>query len=117
MKNTRNAATSTHIVLMRVDDVVGLQRRRRLAEHRGPGLGAEVPGDRPHAGQDDPDGDHLAPEVGNEVLAHLLFFDAFFDTDAQGIDHEGEDKEPVFPDRSPRVTGTGLLSVGHETRI
>jgi hypothetical protein len=43
-----------------VDDVVGFQRRSRLAEHRCSGLGTEVPGDRPKAQHHGAEPEHLS---------------------------------------------------------
>ena len=69
MKNTRNAVTSVHVGVQRVDDVVGLECRRRLTEHRGARFGAEVPRDRPYAQHHEADADHLPAEIGTEISA------------------------------------------------
>jgi len=60
MKNTRKAAINTHTVLRGLTMSSAFKRRSGLAEHRGSGLGAEVPGNRPKAQHHGAEPNHLS---------------------------------------------------------
>ena len=75
----------------RVDDV-GRLDRDLLAEHRGPGLGTEVPSQRPHAENHYAEPDHLSAEIGTEVSACL----AVTHSHCQGCDHSATVKTVDF---------------------